>query len=112
MSVRCEHDDCYWFKRCVSEYERDCYVACDNVKPEPVLKNLITIKSTNIKGDRHEAICETRAEVALHLNGMPKPAGFISVLFNETGVLLTGTQSTFIRAIRSGILWEQGDSDA
>lgn len=106
--TRCDHIDCFWFGRCVSTVDRDCYVARDDVTPEPDLKKIITVRSADTKGTPHKALCETRAQVILYLLAMPEPAGFINILFNEKGVLLTGTRSTFIRAARNGTLWDQG----
>jgi hypothetical protein len=109
MSERCEYKDCLWFNRCVSTVTQNCYVACDCVTPQPTLKSIITIRWADTDGTPQKALCETRAQVVLHLNGMVEPAGFMNILFNETGVLLTATRSTFIKAARNGTLWDEGN---
>ena len=106
--MKCIEKDCYWFGRCVSNEYHECFAAFDQVPPEPVLKTIITIRSTDTDGNAHTALCETRPHVILYLNQMPNPAGFLNILFNETGVLLTATRSTFLKAARNGTLFDQG----
>jgi hypothetical protein len=111
-STKCNHTDCLWFGRCVAEESAilsgQCYVARDRVQPQPDLKKLVTIQFRDQYGEKQKELFETKAQIVLFLNGMPEPKGLMSIQFHETGVVLTATRSTLVKAARTGELWAQG----
>lgn len=113
MPNNCTQKDCAWFNNCVVSEPRDdcdCFAIRDIQKPEPVLKKIMIIRSVDKNGNKQKAICETRTQLTQYIENLPEPAGFMNIMFMETGVILTATRSTFIKAANNGTLFEQGSN--